>query len=599
MLKKLKGIVKANFKYFSFFYEYLGIKLLFIVFFSIIIGLFDGLSISIFIPLLTSAGDDRLLNLSDSNSLYIKDILQSFNIPYTFNYLLLLMLIFFLIKATFKYYGERYRVFLVSYFIRSIRGKFLSLVSNISYASFVKKEIGTIQNSLSKECDNVIYGYTQYISIFQNIILVVVYVIMSFITSAKFTIMVVIVSWLSNAIFKKFYINSSTISNNITSKNNLFMSLLLQNISQFKYLKATSRISIYKNKVENVMNEIEDEQMKLGYISGLLVSLREPILMFFLVIAIYFQVNVMGVKFASILLTLLLFYRIFGSLVAVQTNWTGFLKYSGSINHIQEFKKELLVDQEIITGANFDGFKSNIEFKNVSFQYLKGKEILTSINLEIPKNKSIAFVGKSGSGKTTLINLLTGLLQPTSGNIIIDGEHLSSYNIDSYRQNIGFITQESVVFNDTFFNNVTFWAEKTKDNLEKFNEIIQKVDLSDFLNGNIDKEDIILGDNGVVMSGGQRQRLSIARELYRETEILVLDEATSALDSETEKFIQNSIESLKGKVTIIIIAHRLSTIKNVDLVCLLSNGLLEEKGTFNELVNKSEIFAQMVKMQEL
>lgn len=596
MRKKILDIIKSNFKYFTFFYKYLKGKLLLVIISSFFVGLLDALSISIFIPLLTST--DKSSNIRNDSAFDVGYIFKLLNIPLTINGVLLLMLVFFFLKALFRYLDVHYRVFLTSYFIKAIRSNLLNLISNLKYSKFVKKEQGAIQNSISKECDNVIYGYTQYISVFQNIIFVIVYLSMSLLVNPKFTVIVIFGGWFSNFIFKKVYINSSEISSSISAKNSIFMSLILQQVTNYKYLKATSRIGKYKAKVEDVMNDIENDQMKLGYISGLVLSLREPILLLFLVAAIYFHINVMGGAITSILFTLLLFYRSFNSLMAVQTSWTGFLKYVGSVKHIDVFQKELASEREDEKGDKFNHFDHNIQFKEVSFYYNeKNKNIIENISITIPKNKSIAFVGKSGSGKTTLINLLIGLLEPSKGEVQIDGKNLNNYNYNSFREKVGFISQETVVFNDTIFNNVTFWDERNEENLARFFEVINKVDLISFLNVSDEKENLILGDNGVVMSGGQRQRLSIARELYRETEVLILDEATSALDSETEKLIQESIDLLKGTVTIIIIAHRLSTIKNVDTIFLLNKGKVDDYGSFEALVNSSPTFAEMVKLQ--
>lgn len=598
MRSKIADIIKQNFKYFIFFYKYLKGKLLLVIVSSFLVGLLDALSISIFIPLLTSTNSNT--TVVEDDGIDLGSFFQILHIPKTINWILAVMLFFFLLKAIFRYLDVHYRVFLTSYFIKAIRSRLLFLISNLKYSKFVQKEQGAIQNSISKECDNVIYGYTQYISVFQNIIFVGVYLSMSFFVNPKFTLIVIFGGWFSNFIFKKVYINSSEISSSISQKNSVFMSLVLQQIANYKYLKATSRVDKYKNKVEDVMNDIENDQMKLGYISGIVLSLREPILLTFLVGAIYIHINIMNGEIGAILFTLLLFYRSFNSLMAVQTSWTGFLKYVGSIQHIDVFQKELSQSLEVETGEKFTGFADSITFQNVSFQYATTSEkIIEEIAIEIPKNKTIAFVGKSGSGKTTLMNLLLGLLEPTSGKVGIDNKDLKDYDLNSFREKIGFIAQETVVFNDTIFNNVTFWDEKNEENLARFKEVMQKVDLSSFLNLSEEKENLILGDNGVVMSGGQRQRLSIARELYRETEILLLDEATSALDSETEKLIQHSIDLLKGSVTIIIIAHRLSTIKNVDTIFILENGKVQDSGNFESLLETSSTFAEMVKHQIL
>ena len=244
--------------------------------------------------------------------------------------------------------------------------------------------------------------------------------------------------------------------------------------------------------------------------------------------------------------------------MSVQQSWTAFLKYVGSINQYKLFSSELQDYKEDTTGETYQSFQNSISLQEVSFSYNDSSKVLNRISIEISKNKTIAFVGRSGSGKTTLVNLICGLLSPTEGMLFIDGIDMKTFNIDSFRKKIGFISQETVVFNDTLFNNITFWAEKNNATLQKFYNVIKKVDLLDFVEKTSLKEDVSLGDNGVVMSGGQRQRLSIARELYKEIDLLILDEATSALDSQTERFIQDSIEALKGQVTIVVIAHRLS-----------------------------------------
>jgi ABC-type multidrug transport system fused ATPase/permease subunit len=169
----------------------------------------------------------------------------------------------------------------------------------------------------------------------------------------------------------------------------------------------------------------------------------------------------------------------------------------------------------------------------------------------------------------------------------------------TFQNRIGYITQEPVIFDDNVFNNVTFWDEKTPENLNRFWEALRKASILDFVESLPEKENAPLGNNGIMASGGQKQRLSIARELYKDIDILIMDEATSALDSETEKAIQENIDALKGQYTIIIIAHRLSTIKNADEIVLMSKGEIIDKGSFSELIGSNETFKRMVNLQEL
>jgi ABC-type multidrug transport system fused ATPase/permease subunit len=198
-----------------------------------------------------------------------------------------------------------------------------------------------------------------------------------------------------------------------------------------------------------------------------------------------------------------------------------------------------------------------------------------------------------------LANILTGILHPFSGSILLDGIDVSNYNLDTYRSKIGYISQEAVIFKDDVFNNITFWSEPSAENIQKFWEVVELASLTDFVLDMPQKEKTSLGDKGMLISGGQKQRISIARELFKDSEILILDEATSALDSETELYIQQNIDKLKGKYTIIIIAHRLSTIKKADQIYMLEKGSVSHSGTFDELLTRSSRFKRMVSLQQI
>jgi len=551
-----------------------------------------------FIPLFELASNTTKTASTKLTS-YFQSFLDFINVTPTINNILLLMLLFFVLKALFRFLDVYYRILVNSFFITKLRVELLNLISNLKYTKFITTDLGTIQNSLTTEVVNINSAYMHYISVLQNSIFIFVYISMSFWVNSKFTLIIIFGGLISRFIFQRFYSQSKTLSFSITNKNNALSSLLMQQVNNFKYLKSTATMLIYSNKLKESIIDIEKNQIKIGKISARVLSIREPIVVFFLVVAIFIQINIIGGSLTAILPSLLFFYRAFNSLMSVQISWTAFLKYVGSIQHIVEFQKQLSKETETIAGKEFSGFSNQIEFNDVSFQFSNQNEVLTNITYTLPKNNTIAIVGKSGSGKTTLVNLVSGLLLPKNGKILIDTIDLNEYNLNSYRSKIGLISQETVVFNDTLFNNVTFWAEKNDKSLSKFNEVIDKVDLIDFLVRTDEKEDIILGDNGVIMSGGQKQRLSIARELFKDTELLIFDEATSSLDSHTEKLIQESIDRIKGSLTIIIIAHRLSTIKSADSILLLKNGKIDASGNFKDLVQKSPAFAAMVALQEI
>ena len=299
----------------------------------------------------------------------------------------------------------------------------------------------------------------------------------------------------------------------------------------------------------------------------------------------------------SILISLLLFYRGLGHLVSLQGASTAFTSQATSIESINTILKEFKDNEEPLKTTPIEKINT-IDVKNIEV-VLGNKTVLKNINLNIPRKTSIAFVGESGAGKTTLANVICGLQIPHRGEIIVDEKSLYEANLSSYRNKIGYITQEPVIFNDTLFNNVSFWDEKTPESINKFYKVMDMVSLRKFVEELENKEDSFLGNNGILISGGQKQRISIARELYKDVELLIMDEATSALDSETERHIKDNIDMLHGKFTMVIIAHRLSTIKNVDKVYLLEKGKIMNSGSYTELIKSSEKFRKMVELQEL
>jgi subfamily B ATP-binding cassette protein MsbA len=282
--------------------------------------------------------------------------------------------------------------------------------------------------------------------------------------------------------------------------------------------------------------------------------------------------------------------------MALQTAWNGFLNNYGALEGMKNFTRELEAGREETGQVKIDRFSSNLLLKDVSF-YFENNCILKEITLTVEKNETVAIVGESGSGKTSLVNILSGLVKVDSGLFAIDGIDSRDLDLNSYRRRVGYITQDPVIFSDSIYNNVTLWAEDTPENKAKFWEVLEKASIDSFIRGLPKQENALLGNNGIQISGGQKQRLSIARELFKDIDVLILDEATSSLDSETELSIQDNLARLKGKYTILTIAHRLSTIKDSDKIILMQKGRIEAMGDFNSLKKESKMFERAVAIQ--
>ena len=245
----------------------------------------------------------------------------------------------------------------------------------------------------------------------------------------------------------------------------------------------------------------------------------------------------------------------------------------------------------------FTGFRAEIAVENLTFAYPGHEPILSDINLAIPKGKMVALVGKSGAGKSTFIDMIMGFHEPVSGMITFDGIPLQKFDINSYRQRIGYVPQDSVLFNMTISDNLRWGNEEASE--AEIGEACRQANASEFIERFPDGYDTLVGDRGVRLSGGQCQRLALARAVLRNPELLILDEATSSLDTYSERLIQQAVESVAKETTVIVIAHRLSTVVNADYIYLLERGSVVEEGTYQDLLCKNGHFSDMVKLQSL
>ena len=599
MLNKTKIYIIKNFENFAFFYGHLKFKVIIVVLLSIAVGLLDGLGLTMFLPLLQLVSENQEVSTNGLGNLgFIVIFFQDLGINLTIVTVLFLMTLFFILKGIAVFFQSYYQVLVQQFFTRKIRVENIEGLNNLSYQYFMQADIGQIQNTLTGEVEKVTKAFASYFLVFQQFIMVLVYMGFAFFIDAQFAILVCLGGILTNVIFRSFYKKTKKSSVKLTDESNQFQGLIIQHVHNYKYLKATGIIENFGNKLIQKVDLIQKEAKKIGVLSSLLKGMREPLLILVVSIVILIQNKFLGAALGPILISLLFFYRALVAVMSAQTAWNYFLGNSGSLENLKGFSNTLKKNIENKKESKEIIFENNISLKNVTVEIGTNK-ILKDINLRISKNKTTAFVGESGSGKTTLINVLSGLLRPISGDILVDDEKFKNLNISQYHKKIGYITQESVIFNDTIFNNVTLWAEKNDVNLNRFEKAIKDASLTEFLKDTPGGKETLLGNNGVNLSGGQRQRISIARELFKEIEILILDEATSALDSETEKEIQKNIDALKGKYTVLIVAHRLSTIKNADIIYYLSKGNIVNSGSFEELKHKLKDFNNMVLSQKI
>ncbi len=283
----------------------------------------------------------------------------------------------------------------------------------------------------------------------------------------------------------------------------------------------------------------------------------------------------------SFIAYLILFAQIINPAKSFSTAYYNVLKGMASADRVEDIMSAEVRIKDRKNAIEIQSFQHSIEFKNVHFRYAS-EPVLKGVNLEIPKGKTIALVGQSGAGKSTLVDLIPRFYDVTEGEILMDGVNIKNLKVKDLRALMGNVSQEAILFNDTFFNNIAFGEYNiSKEEVIKAAEIanarefIEKTPLGYYTN---------IGDRGNKLSGGQRQRLSIARAVLKNPPILILDEATSALDTESEKLVQEALSNVMKNRTSIVIAHRLSTVVNADIICVMHNGEIVERGSHEQLL---------------
>ncbi len=303
-----------------------------------------------------------------------------------------------------------------------------------------------------------------------------------------------------------------------------------------------------------------------------------------------------GLNAQSFILFILVFTQILPPAKSFSTAYSNMQKGLASLERVNEVLQSEELITEIPNAKPVEGLGNSIEFKNVSFKYADDY-VLKNINLKIEKGKTVALVGPSGSGKSTLTDLIPRFYDPVEGEVLLDGENIKNLKILQLRGTMAIVAQESILFNDSIYNNISFG--KTDSTPSQVEEAARIANAHEFILGSEKGYQTNIGDRGNKLSGGQRQRISIARAIHTNPDILILDEATSALDTASERLVQEALNNIMQNRTTIVIAHRLSTIHKADLIVVLDKGEIVQTGTHHELILEEGLYKQLHEMQKI
>lgn len=568
-------------RYFNTFRAYAGNRLLLLVLTIFLGGLFEGIGIGLFLPLLNfqslGASDDKF-------SRFIYESLELMGLPVTIPVLLIFLVIVFMAKGVMTYLQVVASSWITADLSMRLRSDIASQYTTMDYGYYVRRSTGYFNNLVTLEVDRAVSGLSKFCELISYFIYVCIYFAAAFFINLKASVVVLLISIALFFSFKILYRLSAKYSIDTSNTNAQMQSMMIQLIHFFKYLKSTNSFKPIIGKLNEDIVRLSSLNFRLGALGGVLRSFVEPFIVMLVCLMIYYHVIIKGLPLAEIIILLVFFHRTFSKVFSIQMTWQKFHASLGGIYTIQKAVSDLKVNSESVRDGKLAFSTGDIVYRNVGYAY-GTKKVLNDISLEIPQNATIGIVGESGAGKTTFFDLITGLLTPQEGVITINGIPYDEVRIGDLRSVIGYVTQEPVLFNDTVANNISFWRCDNRDQPcdSRIQRAARLAYCSDFIEKLEDGYETIVGDRGVKLSGGQKQRIAIARELFKEPDILIFDEATSALDTESEQYIQKSIAELKGAMTMIIIAHRLSTIKDCEKIYVLSDGRIIESGCYDDL----------------
>lgn len=499
--------------------------------------------------------------------------------------------------------------YLASYLISSTRNRVVRNIRNslfdkyqelpFSYFSSHRKGdlISRISNDIIEYDENVLKSIQ---SLIQGIIIVVLYLLILFYIDYSLTLTVLIMFPILGGLVSFISRRLKQSSKHLQQKNSNLISIIEETISGLRIIKSHTAIEHVNNK----FIQFNNSYTRLRNSIYRKVDLASPFSEFMgniMIIAILIigSKNILSLT-PSLSPEIFIVYLILFTLIIKPAKDipTSFFNLKKGRASVERFVEILNVKDEIIEPKERSGFnfEKSILFKDLSFSYVKDEEVLKDINIEFEKGKTTAIVGASGSGKSTIINLIPKFYQPTKGGIYIDGINLKDIHSLDIRDNISMVTQDTILFNDTIFNNITFGRDYPYDEVVNASKIAFA---HEFIEKLPQGYNTMIGDMGQTLSGGQRQRLSIARAVLRNSEILILDEATSALDTQNEKLVQKAISNISKDKTTIIIAHRLSTIVSADKIIVMDKAQVKETGTHQELLEIKGIYHNLCTLQSI
>ncbi len=564
--------------------------------FGFISALLEGIGINAVIPLLSMVTDSKNYG-DDAISQFIRGAFEYLNISFSLKYLLTMIVILFTFKAIFTVISNYLQGKILADYEKKSRNKLYHAVIKAKWDFLMQQKIGYLEAVLKNDIAKAGSLLRRLSVILSVIISLVVYIAVAINISFTITLVTLIIGAFIFLIFKPLIYRGRMAAGEEEKIYKSSSHFINENVLGLKTIKSMLIENQVIKKANGFFESLRKIKVRMYLLSAFSKSLLQPISIIFIAIVFAVSYKIGGFNLAALVAVIYLIQRIFQYMQQLVANLHNINELAPYAQTLIRFNK--LADENIEReyGNKIFKFEDKIRLNNISFHYTDHKQILKNINFEIKKGEMVGLIGPSGAGKTTIVDLMLRLLKPQDGKILCDEVDINQIKLYEWRSKIGYISQDIFLINDSIENNIKFYdksiTHKKMIEAAKMANIYQEI--QELENG----FKSIIGERGIFLSAGQRQRVVIARILAREPEILIMDEATSALDNESEVKIQKIINQLKGKITVLVIAHRLSTIMDSDKLLVLENGSIVEQGNPNKLVSdKDSYFYKVYNIRE-
>mgnify|MGYP002133943541 CR=1 FL=1 len=545
----------------------------------------EGVGVNSIIPLLSFIFGDS--NQVDFISKAVKFLFEALSIPFTFRYLLVFIGLMFIFRS-FALFGFVYvRARIGADYLHKETYSLTKSLLNAKWSYLLTQKTGYIQNTLIRDVQRGGSAMDVIGQFIQSLTGLLMYLIIALNISPVVTLSVMGAGAVMLFVFKPLVKKTQRVSQQTVATEKDIAQHVNESIIGIKTIKVFTAEGSALKKVSDLLHKYNHLFIKNVLVRTLGTIFIQPFSFIFILVVFAFVYKLPGFSLAAFAATLYLIQKIFIYLESCQGALHSIGELDPYLSNISGFheKLEKEVERDHSSPAVFSSgvFTKELALKNVQFSYGGTAHILKDISIAIPKGKTVACIGPSGSGKTTIADLLLGLFSPDKGRLTIDGHDMSASDLAAWRQQVGYVSQDMFLTNDTIRKNIEFFGSELSD--DELVDIAKRAHVYDFVKKMPSQFDTVVGERGVMLSAGQRQRIALARALARKPSMLILDEATSALDTESEQVIQETINALKSEMTVFVIAHRLSTVVLADYAYVIDKGVVIEEGKPSDLIN--------------